>query len=352
MIRWKSLAIVIFLSISAGAQNLVVNPGFELFRKGLPVIADNRLASYGVSGWYMPTQGTPDWYCNIDNDSNPIPTGFRNQYFAGKTDPHSGRAFAGFCSYFYTNSQAEPGSEYIGGTLTGDLQAGHTYTISFWIKSAPYSNVYHDSINVFFTANKLEGKGIDSLKYDAQVQLKIDTSQNWILVRTDYTASGDERFFAVGNFNTRFTNSGKAFRKKKNIYNTYAYYYVDDFTITDKSPAGPLSISAGQKLTFNNILFDTGKSSLLASSFSTLDQIVAALKKQPTLKVTINGHTDSDGDSQTNQTLSEQRALSVKKYFISKGIDSTRISTKGFGSSQPIGTDKSRNRRVEFIFAQ
>lgn len=332
------------------SQNLVVNPGFEIFKKGLPTIAMDGFASYGVAGWYKPTEGTPDWYCNIENDSNPIPAGFRSQYAHGKSDPHSGRAFGGYGSF--TNNNPRQHCEYVGGTLISPLQPGRTYNFSLWIQRGQYANQYHDTLGVYFTSEKLLVDSLTYLSYRPQVEIRIDSSNAWKLVKGKFVASGGEQYFTLGNFSKEKANSLKPCGKRKNIYETRAYYYLDDFTLADQNPSGPLSISAGQKLIFNNILFETGKSSLLASSFSTLDQIVAALKKQPTLKVTINGHTDSDGDPQTNQTLSEQRALSVRKYFISKGIDSTRISTKGFGSSQPIGTDKSKNRRVEFYFAE
>ncbi len=330
-------------------QNLVVNPGFEDCTKGLPVVPMDAFSSYGINGWYMPTGGTPDWYSNLSEDKNPAAKGFSENYFAGKVDPRSGNSFAGILAY-HVDEKDLPITEYAGGTLNSTLIAGHTYLVSFWYCYTKQSDMKVDTLGVYFSNSKIsQPKMATALKFRPQVIVPIDTTMQWTQVKAEYVANGTEQFFCLGNFKNPFDKSA-SFCRKKNIAWSYAYYYLDDVSIVDKSPSGPLTISAGQKLTFNNILFDTGKSTLLASSFSTLDQIVAALKKQPTLKVTINGHTDSDGDSQTNQTLSEQRALSVKKYFISKGIDSTRISTKGFGSSQPVGTDKSKNRRVEFVF--
>ncbi|HEY0261685.1 MAG TPA: OmpA family protein, partial [Chitinophagales bacterium] len=63
-----------------------------------------------------------------------------------------------------------------------------------------------------------------------------------------------------------------------------------------------------------------------------------------------NGHTDDSGTPEHNLVLSKARAKSVANYLQSKGIDANRISYQGFGSSKPVSDDKSKNRRVDFIF--
>ncbi len=100
------------------------------------------------------------------------------------------------------------------------------------------------------------------------------------------------------------------------------------------------------------ILFDTGKSSIKKQSAGVLNDIVGILKEYTNAKFTIDGHTDSVGSSKLNQKLSETRAASVKDYLIANGIDASRLSSKGYGESKPIDTNKTRagranNRRVE-----
>ncbi len=100
------------------------------------------------------------------------------------------------------------------------------------------------------------------------------------------------------------------------------------------------------------ILFDTGKSSIKAQSEKVLQDIIAILKEYPNAKFTVEGHTDSVGSENLNMELSEARALSVKDYLTSNGIDQFRLSSKGFGEAKPIDSNKTRagranNRRVE-----
>ena len=115
------------------------------------------------------------------------------------------------------------------------------------------------------------------------------------------------------------------------------------------------SINDGQaiKVTFESgILFATGKSDLNASSKTALSQFAASLQANPDTDVLIYGHTDNTGSDKVNQPLSEQRAQSVKSYLMSQGIFSTRMTTQGFGSSQPVADNstsvgQAQNRRVE-----
>jgi outer membrane protein OmpA-like peptidoglycan-associated protein len=99
-----------------------------------------------------------------------------------------------------------------------------------------------------------------------------------------------------------------------------------------------------------DVLFGLGKSSIEPTYFKAIDEVVTILKNNPKTSVIINGHTDQTGDVCKNLILSEKRSKSVEKYLISKGIEASRISSKGFGSAQPKGDDKANNRRVSFSF--
>lgn len=102
------------------------------------------------------------------------------------------------------------------------------------------------------------------------------------------------------------------------------------------------------------INFETGKFTIKPESTPVIDQMVEMLKQNPTLKISIEGHTDNAGDKASNQKLSESRAKSVMNALISKGIESSRLSSKGWGMSKPIADNsteegKAKNRRVEIV---
>jgi len=105
-------------------------------------------------------------------------------------------------------------------------------------------------------------------------------------------------------------------------------------------------------LAANNIYFGFDKSDLLDNSFGPLNEVVTILKNHPEIKLFISAHTDNFGDEAYNYNLSELRALSVKLYLTSKGIEEKRIQSKGFGKTKPIADNstpegRALNRRVE-----
>lgn len=107
-----------------------------------------------------------------------------------------------------------------------------------------------------------------------------------------------------------------------------------------------------RQFTLDDVHFQTAKSILLSSSFPTLDDLVQILKLKDGLRLEIAGHTDSVGDDNSNQQLSQDRAQSVVNYLTKKGIDKSRLIAQGYGANEPIAdntTDEGRqeNRRTE-----
>lgn len=101
-----------------------------------------------------------------------------------------------------------------------------------------------------------------------------------------------------------------------------------------------------------NVTFDTDSSNIRSSFFSVLDSVVQVLKEFDKTSITIAGHTDSVGNAEYNQTLSEQRAGSVENYLVNRSVASGRVHAIGYGERQPIASNatvdgKQANRRVE-----
>ncbi|MEN9896015.1 MAG: hypothetical protein RIR97_1867 [Pseudomonadota bacterium] len=106
----------------------------------------------------------------------------------------------------------------------------------------------------------------------------------------------------------------------------------------------------------SNITFATDQDQVNQGFVPTLNSVAIVLKKYNKTLIDINGHTDNVGNAAYNQGLSERRAASVANYLGSAGIDQRRISTLGFGMTQPIASNaneagRSQNRRVEISIA-
>ncbi|NOQ22799.1 MAG: OmpA family protein [Candidatus Aegiribacteria sp.] len=109
----------------------------------------------------------------------------------------------------------------------------------------------------------------------------------------------------------------------------------------------------GQVISFDNIYFDSGSANIKPESYYVLDNMVEILNANPNAMVQVAGHTDSDGSSSYNQTLSEQRAASVFNFLVQRGVPARMLTTMGFGENQPVvpntsASNKAMNRRIEF----
>jgi len=138
-------------------------------------------------------------------------------------------------------------------------------------------------------------------------------------------------------------------------WSTYSTPYVSNLKITTATPDMRSKLLTEGKLVTYGIYFDVNKDVVKAESFGTISEIVQTLKENPTVRIKIIGHTDSDGDDAKNLDLSRRRALSVKNTLVKQfGIDASRIQTDGKGETEPLAPNttsesKAKNRRVEFI---
>lgn len=112
-------------------------------------------------------------------------------------------------------------------------------------------------------------------------------------------------------------------------------------------------VASGEEILINNIFFESDKANLQQESFLELNKLIEILTKFSTLFVTIEAHTDNLGSDKYNNDLSNRRAISVREYLESEGIQSTRITEIGYGKKNPIASNeteegRSLNRRVQF----
>jgi outer membrane protein OmpA-like peptidoglycan-associated protein len=110
----------------------------------------------------------------------------------------------------------------------------------------------------------------------------------------------------------------------------------------------------GIVLTMGDVLFAFGKADLASGAVRNVDKLAAFLEKHPKRNVLIEGHTDSVGSDEFNQTLSQKRADAVKEVLTAKGVSPDRILTKGYGKQFPVASNDTEsgrqlNRRVEVL---
>lgn len=116
-------------------------------------------------------------------------------------------------------------------------------------------------------------------------------------------------------------------------------------------------IEVGMSYRLNDIYFDFNSVQLKPESIMVMDEFYLFLNENPTLKISIEGHTDNIGSDVDNQVLSENRSKSVYDYLVKRGIQFNRMSYKGFGESVPIESNetedgRARNRRTEFVIIE
>ena len=150
--------------------------------------------------------------------------------------------------------------------------------------------------------------------------------------KQSYTISATKKGFIAVSEPLDFTKENNFKEVKKNIY--------------------LLPIEAGQKMTLNSVFFEQSKAVIIDTSFPELDRIVRAMKENPTMEIMLEGHTDNQGDWNANLLLSKERVEEVQKYLAIKGINMKRIQVQGYGSTRPVASNNSEekrrlNRRVE-----
>jgi outer membrane protein OmpA-like peptidoglycan-associated protein len=198
---------------------------------------------------------------------------------------------------------------------------------------------YYNSLPVITKKNKKE----KDLKEGRRLMVKM--SKDLTAYKKDCTKSLNEK---INNVWAKYGLENYFFEVQfcfDDIRITTDINYMPDTAIVKK-------YKTGQTIVLNNIFFSTAKSTLLPKSFLELDKLVVILKENPTMNISINGHTDGQGEELSNQKLSEDRAKAVRDYLISKGIAPGRLISKGYGETKPVASNddsegRRKNRRVE-----
>jgi OOP family OmpA-OmpF porin len=143
--------------------------------------------------------------------------------------------------------------------------------------------------------------------------------------------------------------------ESSNYTNKELGYYISNLSFAEGTSDMRSKLLTEGRLESSAILFATNSSKIQSDNQGIIKEVAEALKLDHTMRITVIGHTDSDGDPLSNLTLSRKRAESVKKELTEKyGIDKNSIEIEGKGDKEPVSEnitpeEKAKNRRVEFV---
>lgn len=176
----------------------------------------------------------------------------------------------------------------------------------------------------------------------------IDLSTNQVIQQTNSDATNGHFLVCLP--------SGKryAFYVEKTGFLFSSSFYEVQHAVGNNVHIELQPIQSGERITLNNLFFETNAFNLKPESETELQKMFQFLATNPTLKVEISGHTDNSGIEKNNLILSEKRAKAVYDYLVSKNISATRLTYKGYGASKPVAENstpegKAKNRRTELL---
>jgi len=343
------------------SQNLVLNPSFEDYRQ-CPVTLGN--LEKDVVDWNIPTLGSTDYF-NGCSTAMGTPENFN-----GKQPANFGVGYVGF--YMYAPNDYR---EYIQAKLSSTLRKGERYTISFYVSLAERSDFAVKEFGIRFTefpvsvetSKVLSGLHFSKLKGDTFAVLEISYSKyysdeiKWVKLTTEFEAIGTENYIIIGNFkNNKRTQKYQTKRK----ITKGSYYYIDMVSVSnvnsnslDKAFVPQKEYTLDSVHVFKDVYFNSNKAEIRGNHQQEMESLLSYLKASSTINIEILGHTDDIGSDGLNQKLSIRRAEEIVKYLTKNGIQKSRITSVGFGSSKPITTNKTEagrflNRRVEFVLSK
>ncbi len=384
------LVSLLFLSVSAMAQeddstyifspvdegNLVNNGDFENYSGKL-----NKLGRfYLIKYWAVLTSARADYF-EEGNALNSI--GIPNNIY-GEQKAYSGQHYAGINAFSYDPKKLR---SYIFTELNAPLQKEQLYCVKYVVNLADRSRFAIANLGAYFSDSKLKNDEAGNVYFEAQINNEfhkvLKNTLKWDVVCNVLTATGKEKYLAIGNFET----DAKTIKEKLIAPEStdapqvqMAYYYIDyisvkpverfsDCNCNAKKERGPdiiyskensIDESAKDDEIIDNstIYFGFLKKEMNSSAKSDLDRLAAIMEKNEAYRVKITGHADSEeaielGGNEAVKDFSRERAYAALDYLSKKGIKKSRFDVYGLGDSvrasrgnSPLS--KAKNRRVEF----
>lgn len=290
----------------------------------------------------------------------------------------------------YIEVSYKTGAEWTPLRREGELNAGNTNS---------FPSFFPDGRTILFCSNRADDSGLDiySSKYlssswtEARAVSGINSSKDEASVTV--RPEGNSIFFSTNGrpglggfdlYSARIEQSGSGYAasdikhiaslntfkneidppyiSESNRVAVYAHTAEETSTLhllhTSLFDAVPIEAAPITTGTFvaSDIQFDIDSTILRSSSYTYLERLYEYLQNNPDKQVTIAGHTDNTGTEEYNQSLSQRRAQAVRDYLVRRGIASSRITVKGYGTSKPVAQNETeggrqKNRRVEITIS-
>lgn len=341
------------------SQNLILNSEFDKYE----VYYDNNRNIV-----YHPR----NWFYNEDSKSHPfyfLTDRYLNEEIRTKIHP-DGKLIKSGDTLNYIGLRLLPNAQSFYSKLSKSLIKSATYELSIDIKVLGSHNCLTDMI-VGFSEHNPDSSVIEKLILKLPDNLSIESEKNgWYNLKTKFKASGREKYLIIGTNDSKNyikiikTDSLRFDRRQGSEYGVKRLefrldrfmlkYGIDNVKLYESINFEVVfdSLKVNDSFVLDNILFEFEKANLNESSFHTLLKLSDYLETNEKVKIEIQGHTDNVGSKEFNDTLSSERAESVRNYLVENGISENRISFIGFGYDRPISSNDSEsgrqlNRRVE-----
>ncbi|MBI9068083.1 MAG: OmpA family protein [Salinivirgaceae bacterium] len=257
------------------------------------------------------------------------------------------------------------------GRVVSDTETGK-YSITFEDKYDMVMNIeavdyfpVHEPINTTNEINKVFSKNIElkrsKINYTLTGRIAEEDETTPVRAALSFYEPGKLEPFTIilsdstnGKYTAIIDNAGPFMIEVEAngyFFTNEIYQFPEGQTFTAKN-FNLKKMESGVKIVIENILFNSGKSTLKVESFKEIDKMAELLEKNPKVRIEVSGHTDNVGSASVNKRISKARALTVKNYLVSRGILEDRIEYQGYGFDQPISPNdtpegRAKNRRVE-----
>ncbi|MBK9013458.1 MAG: OmpA family protein [Saprospiraceae bacterium] len=341
-------------------ENIIPNPSFELYAS--PPIGwfyKGEHFTNVMKYWSSATNASPD----VFGPKVRVPSHWEEKGF-GKQVSRTGLSMVGITTFGCGHGKPHC-REYIQIQLSEPLVLGQRYLAEMYVSHLPKS-LRTNNLGFYFSTEKIEEITDGLLNFSPQVKADdiLEGSNRWLKVSGKFIADREAEYLVIGNF---FPDSLTLTKPSDSGSLPFGYYYIEDVLVKKIPPILPIPVpdddlsniklEPGKAVPLRDIYFEHDRSELMPRSFVELKKLLKIMRDNPQLAIEVCGHTDSIGDDEHNQALSEKRARAVSEYLTGNGIPTSRTRFKGCGSAQPVANNatpqgRQMNRRVEFIVLQ